>query len=63
LAPLRTKLAPAAFRRLCLALAALVSLEVLIWLVDLGGLSREDAVEQIVWTALQVVNSTRQRGR
>ncbi len=57
LAPLRTELRPRSFRRLTLALAAVVSLEVLIWLVDLAGLSRKAAVEQIVWTAEQIVRS------
>ena len=58
LAPLRTELRPRSFRRLTLGLAAVVSLEVLIWLVDLAGLSRKAAVEQIVWTAEQIVRST-----
>ncbi|MBJ7608575.1 MAG: TetR/AcrR family transcriptional regulator [Candidatus Dormibacteraeota bacterium] len=57
LAPVRTELGPRAFRRLTLALAAVVSLEVLIWLVDLAGLSRRGAVEQIVWTTEQIVRS------
>ena len=52
--PLRHRLGPRQFKRLTLALAAFVSLEVLIWLVDLGGLSRRQAVEQIVWTAQQI---------
>lgn len=57
LAPLRTQLRRQEFRRLTLALAATVSLEVLIWLVDLAGLSRKAAIEQIVWTAEQIVDS------
>lgn len=57
LAPLRTELPPPAFRRLTLALAAVVSLEVLIWLVDLANLSRKAAVDQIVWTAEQILRS------
>ncbi|MEP6638568.1 MAG: TetR/AcrR family transcriptional regulator [Chloroflexota bacterium] len=57
LAPLRTELRPRSFRRLTLGLAAVVSLEVLIWLVDLARLSRKAAVEQILWTAEQIVRS------
>jgi AcrR family transcriptional regulator len=57
LAPLRPELPPQTFRRLTLALAANVSLEVLIWLVDLAGMSRDAAVEQIIWTAEQIVDS------
>jgi AcrR family transcriptional regulator len=59
LSPIRKELPPRAFRRLTLALAALVSLEVLIWLVDLAGLSRKDAVEQILWTVEHIVRSAR----
>ncbi|MDQ2748004.1 MAG: hypothetical protein M3Y44_00480 [Actinomycetota bacterium] len=58
LAPLRAQLPPQEFRRLTLALAATVSLEAAIWLVDLAGLSREAAIEQILWTAGQIVDST-----
>jgi len=57
LAPMRTQLPPRTFRRLTLALASAVSLEVLIWLVDLAGLTRKAAVEQIVWTAEQITRS------
>jgi AcrR family transcriptional regulator len=57
LAPLRSQLPPRTVRHLTLALAAVVSLEVLIWLVDLAGLSRKAAVNQIVWTAEQIVRS------
>jgi AcrR family transcriptional regulator len=57
LAPLRTQLRPRTFRRLTLALATVVSVEVLIWLVDLAGLTRKAAVEQIVWTAEQILAS------
>lgn len=57
LAPLRPELQPLSFRQLTLALAAVVSLEVLIWLVDLAGLSRKAANEQIIWTAEQIVRS------
>lgn len=58
LAPLRAELRPQSFRRLTLALAAVVSLEVLIWLVDLARLSRKAAIAQILWTAEQIVRST-----
>ena len=57
LSPLRTQMPEGSYKRLTLALAAFVSLEVLIWLVDLGGLSREQAVEQMVWTANRILAS------
>lgn len=57
LAPLRTQLPARLFRRLTLALAAVVSVEVLIWLVDLAGLSRAGAVNQILWTADQILRA------
>ena len=57
LAPLRTELPVRSFRRLTLALAAVVSVEVLIWLVDIAELSRAAAVKQVLWTADQVLRA------
>ena len=45
LAPLRGRLGGAELRRLALAIRATVGIEPLVWLTDVGGLSREDAVE------------------
>lgn len=58
LSPVRSQMKPTEFRQLTFALAAVVSLEVLIWLIDLGGLSHQKAVDQIVWTARQILDAT-----
>ena len=44
LAPLRDRLTDAEFRRLVLAIRAGCGIEALIWLTDIAGLSREEAV-------------------
>jgi AcrR family transcriptional regulator len=45
LAPLRDRLSEAELRRLALAIRATCGIEALVWLTDVGGLSREEAVE------------------
>jgi AcrR family transcriptional regulator len=45
LEPLRTRMSPAATRRLALAIRAAIGPEPLVWLTDVGGLSSEEAVE------------------
>ncbi len=45
LAPLRERVSPARLRTLVLAIRATLGIEALVWLTDLGGLTREDAVE------------------
>jgi AcrR family transcriptional regulator len=44
LAPLKTVLTPKRFRALVLAIAATLGIEQLVWLVDVAGVKREDAV-------------------
>ena len=45
LSPLRGQLRPAALRRLVLSIRAAIGIEPLVWLTDVGGLSRPAAVE------------------
>ena len=51
LAPLRPRLTDAAIRRLALSVRAAVGIESLVWLTDVGGLSREAATERMLWSA------------
>lgn len=51
LAPLRGRIPPAAYRRLVHAVAAAIGIEALVTLIDLVGLSREEAVEVMRWSA------------
>ena len=39
-------------RRLAVAVRAGAGIECLVWLVDIAGLSQDDAVEQMVWSAV-----------
>ena len=45
LAPLRERMSDAELRRLVLAIRAAVGIEALVWLTDVGGLSRDEAVD------------------
>ena len=45
MAPLRNKLRRRELRRLALAIRATVGIEPLAWLVDVGGVSRDEAVD------------------
>lgn len=51
LEPLRDRLEGARYERLVHALSAAVGIEALVTLIDLGGLSREEAVEVMRWSA------------
>jgi AcrR family transcriptional regulator len=50
LAPLRGKLPKLRFRRLVLAIRTAVGIEALVWLTDIAGLSRDEAVELMCWS-------------
>jgi len=45
LAPLRGRISEREFRRLALAIRATLGIEALVWLTDIGGLSREEAAD------------------
>lgn len=47
----------AALRRLVLAIRAACGIEALVWLTDIGGLSREEAVEVMRWSARALFRS------
>ena len=51
LSPLRSHLSSAELRRLVLAIRSAIGIEAFVWLVDVGGLSREDAVKTMRWSA------------
>ena len=51
LAPLRDRLSEAELQRLVHAIAATVGIDVLVWLTDIAGLSREQATEVMRWSA------------
>jgi AcrR family transcriptional regulator len=51
LAPLRPRMSRGEVRRLVLAIRSAIGIEALVWLVDVGGLSRDDAVKTMRWSA------------
>jgi AcrR family transcriptional regulator len=51
LEPARATLGKAALRRLVLAIRASVGIEALVWLTDVAGLSREEAMRNMQWSA------------
>jgi AcrR family transcriptional regulator len=51
LEPLRGSLSPADHERLVLAIAAAVGIDPLVWLTDVAGLTRPQAVDLMCWSA------------
>ena len=43
-----------------IAVRAVCGIESLVWLTDIAGLTREQAVEQMVWSAVALVRRTAQ---
>jgi AcrR family transcriptional regulator len=58
LAPLRGDVSDADIRRLVHAVRAATGIEALVWLVDVAGLSRKQAREQMRWTAQALLAQT-----
>jgi AcrR family transcriptional regulator len=55
LEPLADQLGDDGVRRLAIAVRAVSGIESLVWLTDVAGLTREQAVEQMVWSAVALV--------
>jgi AcrR family transcriptional regulator len=51
LAPLRTELGQTGVHKLAIAIRSATGIESLVWLTDVGGLSREEAAEVMQWSA------------
>ena len=51
LTPLRGRLSDRDLRRLAIAIRSVAGIEALVWLTDVGGLSRKEAVELMRWSA------------
>ena len=57
LAPLRNHMSEPELRRLVLAIRAAIGIEALVWLTDIGKLSRAEAVETMRWSARALLRS------
>lgn len=55
LEPLTGDLGADGVRRLAVAVRAVSGIEALVWLTDVAGMSRDEAVEQMVWSAVALV--------
>jgi AcrR family transcriptional regulator len=58
LAPLRPRLPEAALHRLAVAVRNSTGIESLVWLTDVAGLSRDEAVELMQWSAQALLHQT-----
>jgi AcrR family transcriptional regulator len=57
LAPLRKQLSQAEVHRLTLAVRSATGIEALVWLTDVAGLSRNDAIKLMQWSASALLKS------
>jgi AcrR family transcriptional regulator len=57
LAPLRGRMREPELRRLILAIRSAVGIEALVWLTDVAGLSRDEAVDLMWWSARALLRS------
>ena len=55
LAPLRSRLTDGEIHRLALSVRSAVGIESLVWLTDIGGLTREEAAERMLWSARAIL--------
>ncbi len=62
LEPLADGLGDDGVRRLATAVRAVSGIESLVWLTDVGGLTREEAVDQMVWSAVALVRRAAEEG-
>ena len=57
LAPLRQEMSESEVHRLTLAIRSATGIEAFVWLIDVAGLSRDDATELMRWTARALLRS------
>ncbi len=62
LEPWQDQLGEDGVRRLAVAVRAACGIESLVWLTDVAGLDRHEAVEQMVWSALALVRRAEAEG-
>jgi hypothetical protein len=61
LAPLRGRMPEDELRRSVYGIGATIGIEALVWLTDMGGLSREEAVEVMRWNARTLLRPALER--
>ncbi|GAA3824283.1 TetR/AcrR family transcriptional regulator [Nocardioides panacisoli] len=60
--PVREQLTDDGVRALALAVRSAIGIEALVWLTDIGGLTREQAVESMRWSAQALLQAALSRG-
>jgi AcrR family transcriptional regulator len=55
LEPLADELGPDGVRRVAVAVRGVAGIEPMVWLTDVAGMSTDEAIEQMVWSALAVL--------
>ena len=55
LSPLRSQLGDEQVRRIAIAIRGVVGIESLIWLTDIAGLTRAEATQQMLWSAVAIL--------
>jgi AcrR family transcriptional regulator len=58
LAPISTRVTKREFRRLVLAIRAAIGIEAMVWLTDVAGLSRKEAIKTMRWSAQSLLQAT-----
>ena len=57
LAPLRKEMSESEVHRLTLAIRSATGIEAFVWLIDVAGLSRDEATDLMAWTARAILGS------
>jgi AcrR family transcriptional regulator len=55
LSPLRARMSKKELRRLVLSIRSAIGIEALVWLVDVAGLSQQEAVKTLQWSARMIL--------
>jgi AcrR family transcriptional regulator len=55
LSPLRSQMSDEQLRRVAIAIRGAVGIEPLIWLTDIAGLTRAEATQQMLWSAVAIL--------
>lgn len=63
LAPLRARVPAGELRRVVLAIRTVAGIEALVWLTDVAGLSRDEAVETMRWSARALLHGALEEQR
>lgn len=58
--PMRSRLSPSAFKRLVHAIGASIGIESFVWLTEVAGMSKDDAIRTMRWSASALLRAATQ---